>query len=99
MFFLFASSIIGRFVYSPPAIPVTQCILVLPGSRANLLAYKLQHDPQLAAAAGSGWRFLKFRHVSRLGEMSDLDRTHFDTVLAQDPVSWEEPVQMRMFQD
>jgi hypothetical protein len=99
MFFLFASSMIGRFVYSPPAIPVSKCILVLPGSRASLLAYKLQRDPQLASAAGSGWRFLKFRHVNRLGEMSDLDRAHFDIVLAQDPVSWEEPVQMSMFDD
>jgi hypothetical protein len=97
MFFLFASSMIGRFVYSPPAIAVSNCILVLPGSRANLLAYKLQRDPQLAEAANAGWRFLKFRHVTRLGEMTDLDRAHFDTVLAQDPVSWEEPVQMSMF--
>jgi hypothetical protein len=97
MFFLFASSMIGRFVYSPPAIPVHKCILVLPGSRANLLAYKLQRDPQLAGAASAGWRFLKFRHVTRLGEMNDLDRTQLDTVLAMDPVSWEEPVQMRMF--
>jgi hypothetical protein len=64
MFFLFASSMIGRFVYSPPAIPVSKCILVLPGSRAGLLAYKLQRDPRLAEAAGSGWRFLKFRHVA-----------------------------------
>jgi hypothetical protein len=99
IFFLFASSMIGRFVYSPPTIPVSKCILVLPGSRANLLSHKLQRDPRLAEAAGSGWRFLKFRHVSRLGEIEDLDRAHFDTVLAQDPVSWEEPVQMRMFND
>jgi hypothetical protein len=99
MFFLFASSMIGRFVYSPPTIQASKCMLVLPGSRASLLAYKLQHDPQLAEAAGSGWRFLKFRHVTRLGEMSDLDRAHFDIVLAQDPVSWEEPVQMSMFDD
>jgi hypothetical protein len=99
MFFLFASSMIGRFVYSPPAIAVNKCILVLPGSRANLLAYKLQRDPRLSEAAASGWRFLKFRHVARLEEMTDLSRSHFDTVLAQDPVSWEEPVQMRMFDD
>jgi DNA-directed RNA polymerase subunit M/transcription elongation factor TFIIS len=99
MFFLFASSMIGRFVYSPPAIPVNKCILVLPGSRANLLTYKLRRDPRLAEAAGSGWRFLKFRHVSRLGEIAELDRAHFDAVLAQDPVSWEEPVQMSMFDD
>jgi hypothetical protein len=99
IFFLFASSMIGRFVYSPPAIPVSKCILVLPGSRAGLLAYKLQRDPRLAEAAKSGWRFLKFRHVARLGEIENIDRAHFDTVLAQDPVLWEEPVQMRMFDD
>jgi hypothetical protein len=43
--------------------------------------------------------FPEISTCSRLGEIETLDRAHFDTVLAQDPVLWEEPVQMRMFDD
>ncbi len=99
LFYLFASSMIGRFVLSPPPIPPNRCILVLPGSRSNLLAFKLAHDSHLAEASAQGWRFLKFRHVARLLELPDITRARFDELLAQDPIHWEEVTQMRMFEE
>ncbi len=99
LFYLFASSMIGRFVLARPPIPPNRCILVLPGSRANLLAFKLARDPHLAEAAARGWRFLKFRHVTHLLEYPDITRARFEELLAQDPIRWEEPVQMRMFEE
>ncbi len=99
LFHLFASSMIGRFVLAQPPIPPERCILVLPGSRSNLLAFKLARDPHMAEAAGQGWRFLKFRHVARLYEYQQVTRERFDELLAQDPIQWEEPTQMRMFEE
>ncbi len=99
LFYLFASSMIGRFVLAQPPISPSRCILVLPGSRSNLLAFKLARDPHLSEASGQGWRFLKFRHVARLLEYSNITRERFDELLAQDPIRWEEPTQMRMFEE
>ncbi len=99
LFHLFASSMIGRFVLSQPPVPPNRCILVLPGSRSNLLAFKLDRDPRLAEATEQGWRFLKFRHVARLHAYPQITRERFDELLAQDPIRWDEPTQMRMFEE
>jgi hypothetical protein len=95
-FYLFASSMIGRFVFSPPEIPSQHNILVLPGSRSNLLAFKLRHDHRLARAA-SAWYFLKFRHVTNLLEQTNLTLEQLDHLLTLDPPTWEEANQMHIF--
>jgi hypothetical protein len=96
-FYVFASSIISRFVNFPQELDPHACILVLPGSRSNLLAYKLQRDPRLAESVAAGWRFLKFRHLRRLIERDDLNPQTWDKLIDLDPPQWEEPVQLKMF--
>jgi hypothetical protein len=100
-FFVFASSVVGRFILSPHLQPseTERCILVFPGSRSSLMAFKLQRDPHLAEIASTGWKFLKFRHLSRLAAQPDLTPARFETLIDQDPPLWEEPVQMKMFED
>jgi hypothetical protein len=106
-FYLLASAVIGEIILgkadSPPS-PPESSIIVLPGGRANLVAYKLRHDPRLRAlcagmenpANASGWRFLKFRHLRQLLDNLLLQRDNLDENLAQDGLTYTAP-QMRLF--
>lgn len=98
-FFIMASSIISRFVLSSAELNPKQCVLVLPGSRSRLLAYKLRKDPHLAEVTGTGWHFLKFRHLRQLTERADLTQKLWDTLLDADQPLLEEATQMTMFQE
>jgi hypothetical protein len=98
-FYLLASSIISRYVLSSDEPDPKRSVLVLPGSRSKLLAYKLRKDPRLAEAAGAGWHFLKFRHLRQLNERIDLNRKLWDDLLDADQPLLEEATQMSMFQE
>lgn len=98
-FFLLASSIISRFVLSPAGLDPKRCILVLPGSRSRLLAYKLRKDPHLAEETAAGWHFLKFRHLRQLSERTDLNLRLWDDLLDVDQPLLDEATQMTMFQE
>lgn len=95
-FYIIASSVISHFVLFPSRIPPEKCIIVLPGSRAQLLSLKLQRDPRLAGATANGWRFLKFRHLQRMAERNDLTIDLWENLLDKDPPSFEEPTQMQI---
>lgn len=94
-FYLMASSVVGRFLFSPQP-PADQRVFVLPGSRSKLLAFKLSRDPRMAEAAAA-WRFLKFRHLRRLAERTYLTIEIWNELLDHDQPSGEDAVQMRMF--
>ncbi|MEA4910140.1 MAG: hypothetical protein VB089_21140 [Anaerolineaceae bacterium] len=96
-FFPFASAVISRHVYAARPLAARQCVLVFPGSRAKLLAFKLQRDLRLAEAASDGWRYLKFRHLRQLETVDDLNLETWDTLLDKDPPGLDEVVQMTMF--
>jgi hypothetical protein len=93
-FYPMASSLISRYVLNPdPAIPAERCVVVLPGGRAGLLGYKLKRDPRLEQAF-HGWRVLKFRHLRRLSEWSDLNLNSWNDLLDADPIGWDEATQL-----
>ncbi len=96
-FFVIASSIVSRFVLRPNCTLPTQFVLVFPGSRSNLLAYKLQHDPRLVNAIQNGWHFLKFRHLRAIAERMGPTLEMWQSLLDQDPPVWQEPSQMALF--
>jgi hypothetical protein len=97
-FFLLVSGLIGKYLLSPTPISPARCILVLPGSRANLVAFKIHHDPRLAEALEQGWRFLKFRLLRQLLDRKNLTRSLFEEMLQADPPRWEfEATQMSIF--
>ena len=97
-----ASAIISRFVLAsdlPPAGAALCCrVLVLPGSRAHLLAEKLHRDPRLAEAvhATPGWSFLKYRHLRELAARPDVTLARLPALLAEDPLTGE-ATQMALF--
>jgi hypothetical protein len=103
-FGLMASSILSRYVLAAAAQAVPeprrgQHVLVLPGSRARLVSYKLQRDPRLEQALNnpaSPWRFLKFRHLREIAGQTDLTLAEWEALLDEDPLT-EEATQMQLF--
>jgi len=94
VFYLIASALVGRAVAGDTH-PPEKCLLVLPGGRAALAAYKQQRDPSLAEAM-RGWRMLKFRLLRSLAEIPVLTRQTFEEQIISDPVEQAEG-QLMMF--
>lgn len=96
-FFIFASSIISRCLLKYVPDDTLHNVLVIPGSRSNLLAFKLQENPYLREILQKGWHFLKFRHLRKMMERENLTLDLFLELLEQDQPLWEEPTQMTFF--
>ena len=94
VFYLKASAILGRAVEDSPY-PRERSLIVLPGGRAGLLAYKRQRDPSLAARL-EGFRFIKFRTLRALADMQLLSRLSFEEQVGRDPIE-QARGQMAMF--
>ncbi len=94
VFHLLASALIRRTV-AANSHPAEKCVLVLPGGRAALAAYKQQRDPGLAERL-HGWRILKFRLLRALADIPVLNRQTFEEQIASDPVE-QAKGQMMMF--
>ncbi len=59
-------------------------LIVVPGSRANLIAYKLKHDPNLQRLVTPDWQIIKFRQLRQIKENSLLTRELFASQLLTD---------------
>ncbi|MCX6057841.1 MAG: hypothetical protein NTW69_06800 [Chloroflexi bacterium] len=70
-------------------------ILVVPGGRAALVAYKQDGDPALAARLKK-YRVVKYRLLRAISEVSILTRESFDAQISSDPVE-QSTGQMMMF--
>jgi len=84
VFYITASALIGRILKNNTNL-VEKCLLVTPGGRAALAAYKQQRDPALAEKLRQ-WKIIKFRLLRGLTELPLLNRQTFDEQLASDPV-------------
>jgi hypothetical protein len=92
-FFPMTSAAIGEIVLHGEQPPVCSFI-VLPGSRANLLIYKLRRDLRLSRAfnpSQGNWRFLKFRHLRSMAGSPNLNRDNLDQLLNLDPITFSTP--------
>ncbi|HEX9595614.1 MAG TPA: hypothetical protein VF982_01950, partial [Anaerolineales bacterium] len=94
VFYLLASAVTGHILDSN-RYPVEKCLLVLPGGRASLLAYKETRDPRLRKRL-EGWSILKFRLLRSLADIPVLNRQTFEEQLISDPVEQTQG-QMMMF--
>ena len=94
VFYLLASSMTGHILLEN-RYPLEKCLLVLPGGRAGLLAYKKNRDPRLRIRL-EGWYILKFRLLRALADIPVLNRQTFDEQLISDPVEQTQG-QMMMF--
>jgi hypothetical protein len=84
VFYLIASTVMSRFIYSSPY-PAEKSMIVLPGSRSNLVALKLRLNPLLQRQIAAGWRFLKFRHLRSLADNPFMDREQWSMQVGSDP--------------
>lgn len=94
-FFVTATAALGKIIYTPQFSP-WQCFIVIPGGRANLVFYKIHHNPYLQERLASGWHFLKFRHVRRLADNMSLTRENFVEQMGSDPLT-DTAHQMRLW--
>lgn len=72
-----------------------QTVIVIPGGRAALIAYKLERDPQLKQRIKK-YKLVKYRLLRTLLELPILTRETINEQLASDPVE-KETGQMMMF--
>ncbi len=93
-FSVLASALMGRAVSETPT-PPEQTIIVLPGGRASLAAYKAQRDPSLAARL-KAVRVMKYRLLRTLLEVPVLTRESFGKQIASDPLE-KSKLQMILF--
>ncbi len=84
VFFLLASALLGRVVRNNDH-PPEKCVIVLPGGRAALAAYKQQRDPALDEKMRP-MRLLKFRLLRSLADIPVLNRQTFEEQINSDPV-------------
>ena len=86
-FFISVSGLLGKLLEEQKNSAETRWI-ILPGSRAGLIHYKLKQNPPLAEIIEQGWGLVKFRHIRRLAEVSGpnfLDRLDLDPFQSDSP--------------
>jgi hypothetical protein len=93
-FYILASALVGRAMNETPY-PPEQTVIVIPGGRAGLIAYKAQRDPSLAARL-KNYRLVKYRLLRTLFEVPVLTRETFEEQIASDPLE-KSKSQMMMF--
>ena len=71
--------------------------IVIPGSRSQLLLFKLDHDPRLKEVFNKEFHFLKFRHIQNISERPYLDLTKWNELIYLDPPDFTEPKQISLF--
>jgi hypothetical protein len=89
-FYISASGVLGRYLLEPET-KGKKSIIVVPGSRANLVAYKLRTNPHLNLVFGQDWEFIKYRHIRQLVERSNLNQSNLDEQLSLDPLTYTKP--------
>jgi hypothetical protein len=76
--------------------PPEKCIIAIPASRANLLLYKIEHNPLMYGAMAAGWRVVKFRHIRHISMEHQDEPEQWEMQLDMDPLEFK-PIQMKMF--
>jgi hypothetical protein len=90
-FYLVASGVLGRIVLPDNRhrdyTSSRRSVIVLPGSRAGWVEYRLRRDPRLRNAVENGWLLVKFRHVRWLAQNDNLSQENLEELLALDPLA------------
>lgn len=80
-----------------PLFDPNQTYIIHPGSRSNLIKYKINQDPQLESLLNQGWRFGKFRRVRESLNKLELNYESWLDFIAADAPEWEKPQQLSFF--
>ena len=90
-----ASALLGNLINSINPSGSYQ-FLVVPGSRANLVAYKLKNNNYLQHSIQDKISFIKYRHVHQLNSNPHLSMENIYSQLSLDPLTYSKP-QIRLF--
>ena len=93
-FYILDSALIGRAIAETPY-PPGQTVIVIPGGRATLAAYKAQRDPALARRI-KNYQIVKYRLLRALADVPVLTRESFEEQIVRDPLE-KSKTQMMMF--
>jgi len=87
--FLTASAVLGQ-IFSTSQNVKGKPLIVLPGGRANLVTYKLKHNPIWQKKVDEGWQFMKYRHLRQLAKNPALSLDSLEDQLSLDPLTYSE---------
>lgn len=62
-----------------------QKIIVIPGSRSNLITYKLKRDPNMRLLKSEDWQLVKYRQLRNLADLPMLNQELFISQIKNDP--------------
>lgn len=96
VFFLSTTASLGWVLKKAEGFQAKQCVMVFPGSRSHLIAYKLTSNPIYKESFDAGWHFLKFRYVRKLFSKENLIPSVWDDILDSDPPLWDPPQQLQI---
>ena len=85
-----ASAVLGKII-NPETSYGGKALIILPGGRANLVAWKLKDNPLLRVQVEDHWGFIKYRHLRYLVDNPMLTLENFTEQLALDPLTYSEP--------
>ncbi|MFH1446723.1 MAG: hypothetical protein ABIG43_04840 [Chloroflexota bacterium] len=94
-FFISTTAIISKYIFEQND-TAKHRIILLPGSRANLLAYKLKRDPRLKNALDESWLCVKFRQLRNIRDNPLLSRKLWESQIKEDPPEYQAS-QMALF--
>lgn len=87
-FVIVASAIVAKHLNNPRNVADSRIILI-PGSRANLLVFKKERDPVLKAKLDHGFTLMKYRLVRDLAANPLISRELFREQLLADPPEYQ----------
>jgi len=87
-FFVTASCILSRFYDDKFNSDEIETVIIYPGSRAELLNYKLKHSSVLKEKV-SKVHFVKYRHLRQMSKNPDLNISTWMQLLDADPAIWQ----------
>jgi hypothetical protein len=89
-FFISASGLLAKIVLgADPNLPHPW--IILPGSRAGLIHYKMAHNPPLADHLNARFGLVKYRHLRQLAEQGGITHANLQERLSLDPFTSESP--------
>ena len=89
-FYISASGILNKIIAGYDS-PVVNPWIILPGSRAELIHYKMENNNPLAKTIQNSWGLVKYRHIRRIADEGGLTKENLQERLALDPFTSDAP--------
>jgi len=89
-FYISASGILNKIITGSDN-PVVNRWIILPGSRAELIHYKMENNNPLAKTIQNSWGLIKYRHIRRIADEGGLTKDNLRERLALDPFTSDAP--------